>query len=260
MKIISVANNKGGTGKTTTAVNFAAWLSAMGHGTLLVDLDPQGNATSATMDPTKADPNRGIGPLLEGEISTKEAIYETGYLPKLHIIPATIGLEVTELNLTRGDGSYTGGVRLKDRLAELDSHSYEYVVCDCPPNFGVMTTNGLYASSQVLITMEPETFALDGLEMFMTKITPRIRKEVNKNIKILGIVLVRVNTLRILTQNIRLEVRRRYQTLLAETEIPVDVRLPESEGLHLPVCVTDRYSRAALAYENLTTELLKRLG
>src|SRR5438105_6517582 len=118
MKIISIANQKGGSGKTTTSVNVSAWLAARGNRTLLIDLDPQANATSAVADPISIDQKRSIGALLEGDASMKEVIHKSHYISKLHFIPATIELSVTELELTKGSGSFTGGVRLKDHLKE----------------------------------------------------------------------------------------------------------------------------------------------
>ncbi len=255
MKIISLANQKGGTGKTTAAVNIAAMLAKKRKKTLLVDLDPQSNATMALMDPLQVESKLSIGSLLLGDVKFQDVIHQCSYLPYLYVIPATLELSITEFELTR---IHTGGVLLEKRLK--DAEDFEYIICDCPPNFGVLTTNGLTASTHMIVPMEPETFAIYGLQMLMTNIVPKILKLVNPNLKLLGILLCRVNPVRILTANIKIEIRRLYEDLLFETVIPVDVRLPEAQALHKPVIVYQSWSRAAKAYEKLTKEILDRLG
>jgi len=256
MKVISFANQKGGTGKTTTAVNVATVLAMKGKRTLVVDLDPQSNATMALIDPLEIESKRSMSPLLLGEAKLQDVLYKCRYVKGLDLIPATLELSLTELELTRFS-SGTGGVQLEKKLRNAE---YDFVICDCPPNFGILTTNGLYASTHMIVPMEPETFAVYGLQMLMTNIVPRIGKLVNENLKLLGILLVRVNPIRTLTANIRYEVRKRYGELLFDTEIPVDVRLPESQKSHLPVILYARTSRAAEAYKALTDEILNRLG
>jgi len=256
MKVISFANQKGGTGKTTTAVNVAATLALRRKKTLVVDLDPQSNATMALADPLEIKSKSSIGPLLLGEASLDDVIYKCKHIPNLSLIPATLELSITEFELTRATTG-TGGVQLEKRLRNT---KFDYVICDCPPNFGILTTNGLYASTHMIVPMEPETFAVYGLQMLMTNIVPRIGKLVNEKMKLLGILLVRVNPIRTLTANVRYEIRRRYGELLFDTEIPVDVRLPESQKSHVPVVVYARTSRAAKAYKSLTHEILERLG
>lgn len=256
MKVISIANQKGGSGKTTLAVNISAILASKRKRTLMIDLDPQSNSTMSLVEPRKISSKNSVGALLCDEVKIEDAIRNSGYLPKLDFIPATLDLSITELDLGRIP---TGGVLLKQRLEELNEKDYDYVICDCPPNFGVMTTNAVHASSLLLVPMEPETFAFYGLEMFMTSLVPRMRKYVNKNLRLLGIVLNRVNTTRILTQTIRQELQRRYTDFLFRTEIPIDVRLPESSSAHLPVCIYAKSSRSAQALELLTSEFVERV-
>jgi chromosome partitioning protein len=256
MRVISIANQKGGSGKTTLAVNISAILAMKKRKTLLIDLDPQSNSTMSVIEPRKISTNKSISALLNGEVEISEAIHNSGYLSKLDFIPATLDLSITELDLGRMP---TGGVLLKQKLDELDDDEYDYVICDCPPNFGVMTTNAIFASSLLLVPMEPETFAFYGLEMFMTSLVPRMKKYVNKDLKLLGIVLNRVNTTRILTQTVRQELQRRYGEFLFKTEIPIDVRLPESASANLPVCIYAKSSRSAQALELLTNEFIERI-
>jgi len=255
LKIISLANQKGGTGKTTAAVNIAAVLAKKRKKTLVIDLDPQSNATMALMDPLEVNSKQSVGPFLMGDAKLNDVIHQCSYLPFLHLIPATLELSITEFELTRLP---TGGVLLERRLK--DAKEFDYVICDCPPNFGVLTSNGLTASSHMIVPMEPETFAVYGLQMLMTNIVPRILKLVNPDLRLLGILLCRVNPVRTLTANIRLEIRRLYADLLFDTEIPVDVRLPESQDIHKPVIAYQSWSRSAEAYEKLTNEILDRLG
>jgi len=255
MFVISLANQKGGTGKTTAAVNIAAMLAKRKKKTLLIDLDPQSNATMSLIDPLEVDSELSLGPLLMGDIEIEDAIYNCKSLSKLHLIPATLDLSITELDLTRLP---TGGILLERRLKKLDS--FDYVICDCPPNFGVLTSNGLTASTHMIVPMEPETFAVYGIQMLMTNIVPRILKLINPDLRLLGILLCRVNPVRTLTANVRLELRRLYNELLFGTEIPIDVRLPESQAVHKPVVIYQSWSRAAEAYEKLTVEILDRLG
>jgi len=256
MIVISVANQKGGSGKTTTAVSVASWLAMKDRKTLLIDMDPQSNSTMCLTDPTVIQSKTSIGALLNDEASLKDVIQTNRYIPKLDFIPATLDLSITELDL--GHLS-TGGILLKQRLEELGEKDYSYVICDCPPNFGVMTVNAVHASSLLLVPMEPETFAFYGLEMFMSSLVPRMKKFVNKNFSLLGIVLTRVNPIRTLTQNVRLELMRRYKRLLFATEIPVDVRLPESAAAHQPICIFAGRSKSAQAYEQLTDEIMNRI-
>lgn len=255
LRIISLANQKGGTGKTTAAVNIAAMLAKRRKKTLVIDLDPQSNATMALMDPLEVESKLSVGPFLMGDAKFQDVVHQSSYLPNLYLLPATLELSVTEFELTRLP---TGGVLLEKRLKKLKD--FEYIICDCPPNFGVLTSNGLTASTQMIVPMEPETFAIYGLQMLMTNIVPKILKLVNEDLKLLGILLCRVNPIRTLTANIRLEIRRLYPDLLFETEIPVDVRLPESQARHKPVVVYQSWSRAAKAYKKLTKEILDRLG
>ena len=254
-KIISLANQKGGTGKTTAAVNIAASLARKKKNTLLIDLDPQSNSTTALTDPLLIDSKQSVGPLLLGDVKFSEVVHECSYLPYLSLIPATLELSVTEIDLTRIP---TGGNVLQKRLKEATG--FEYIICDCPPNFGTLTSNGLSVSNYMIVPMEPETFAVSGLQMLMTNIVPRILKFVNPDLKLLGILLCRVNPVRILTANIRLELKRLYKDLLFQTEIPIDVRLPESQSLHKPVIAYQSWSRSATAFEKLVDEILERIG
>jgi len=255
LKVFSLANQKGGTGKTTAAVNIAAMLAKRRKKTLVIDLDPQSNATMALIDPLKVESKRSIGPFLMGDAKFQDVVIQCDYLPHLYLIPATLELSITEFELTRLP---TGGVLLEKRLKDVKD--FDYIVCDCPPNFGVLTSNGLTASTHMIVPMEPETFAVYGLQMLMANIVPKILKLVNPDLILLGILLCRVNPIRTLTANVRLEIRRHYKDLLFETEIPIDVRLPESQDLHKPVVVYQSWSRSAEAYRKLTKEILIRLG
>ena len=253
-KVISFVNQKGGTGKTTTAVNVAALLATEGKKTLVVDLDPQSNATMALVDPLQIESNHSVGPLLLGKAKLSEVLINCNYIDCLDLIPATLELSVTELELSQSFGG-TGGIQLQKKLKKT---SYDYIICDCPPNFGLLTANALVASTHMIVPMEPEIFAMYGLQMLMTNIVPKIRS-INEELGLLGIILVRVNPIRTLTASIRDEVRKRYGPLLFETEIPIDVRLPESQRSHLPIVVYAKSSRSAEAYRELTKEILSRL-
>jgi chromosome partitioning protein len=255
LRIISLANQKGGTGKTTASVNIAAMLAKKKKKTLVIDLDPQSNATMALIDPLEVDTKRSVGPLLMGDVKFSDVLLQSSYLPYLYLLPATLELSITEIDLTRWS---TGGTLLQKRLKE--AKDFDYVICDCPPNFGVLTSNGLSASDHMIVPLEPETFAVSGLQMLMTNIVPKILKLVNPDLRLLGILLCRVNPVRILTANVRGEIKRLYKDLLFETEIPVDVRLPESQEFHKPVIAYQSWSRSAEAYTNLVEEILARLG
>lgn len=252
---LSFANQKGGTGKTTTAVNVASLLAMKGYKTLFIDLDPQSNATMNLIDPLNIETKRTVGSLLLGEAKIDDVLYKCEYVKNLQVIPATLDLSYVELELTR-TAAGTGGIQLERRLKDT---SYDFVICDCPPNFGLLTENALYASTHMVVPMEPETFAMYGLQVLMTNIVPRIGKLVNDSLKLLGILLVRVNPIRTLTANIRYEIRQRYGRILFDTEIPIDVRVPESQKSHLPVVLYARTSRASEAYGSLTKEILARL-
>jgi chromosome partitioning protein len=254
LKIISFANQKGGTGKTTAAVNIAATLAKRNKTTLVIDLDPQSNATAALMDPLNVDSKQSVGPLLMGDTKLSDVIHQCSYLPCLYLIPATLELSITEIDLGRMP---TGGVVLQKRLKGA---KFDYIICDCPPNFGVLTSNGLSTSDFMIVPMEPETFAVTGLQMLMNSIVPKILKFVNTDLKILGILLCRVNPVRTLTANIRVELKRLYKELLFQSEIPIDVRLPESQSLHKPVITYQSWSRSAQVFGKVVDEILARLG
>ena len=183
-KIISFANQKGGVGKTTSAVNIAASLGVLGYNTLLVDLDPQGNATSG-VGVAKKGLEKTIKDVLMGDISAKEAIIQTKF-DKLSLIPANMSLAGTEFDLLQGDDEEPWA--MMRRAFEPLRAEYDYIIIDCPPSLGMLTMNSLTASDGVVIPMQCEFYALEGLSQLMITIS-KIKKHYNNTLTVTGILL-----------------------------------------------------------------------
>lgn len=251
-KIISFANQKGGVGKTTSAVNVTASLGISGKRTLLIDLDPQGNATSGVGIP-KRSLKGTVREVLKGEADIKSIVIETAY-QNLSIIPANVSLSATEFDLYNDEGSE---FNLKDALASIEN-DYDYIIIDCPPSLGMLTVNALSASHGIVVTMQAEFYALEGLSQLINT-TKKVKKLYNPDLEIVGILITMYNKRLLLSMQVMDELRKYYPDKLFETCISRNVRLSEAPSFGKPVYYYDKHSKGASEYLDVAKELISRI-
>lgn len=248
--IYAIANQKGGVGKTTTAVNLAACVAEAGYPTLLVDVDPQANATVALGLPKNADP--GIYEVLCGEASVAEATLATD-IENLMAVPATAELAGATVELPRLPGSER---RLRDALHGAVDH-YAFVLLDCPPTLGPLTVNALVAADRVIVPVQTEYFALEGLAGLLDTLD-LVRRELNPRLGVAGMLLTMHDGRTRLAQDVEAEVRRHFPQLVFDTVIPRNVRVSEAPSFGLPVTHHDPHCAGAEAYFALAKEVAAR--
>lgn len=248
--IIAVTNQKGGVGKTTTAVNMSYNLFKMGRSVLLVDFDPQGNATSG-LGIDKYGVNLTVIDLIQGSASLEDCVVETKH-KRLNVVVATPQLANAEAELAKVQHRFT---KLKEAL---QSSTYDYVIIDCPPALSLLTVNGLIAAHYVLLPVQAEFYALEGLGQLLETMQ-LVRKGLNPTLELLGVVLTMVDSRTTLSAQVHEEVKKHFPGKVFETVIPRNVRLAEAPSHGLPVGAYDRWSKGARAYKILAKEVVQRV-
>jgi chromosome partitioning protein len=248
-KIIAVANQKGGVGKTTTSVNLGACLAYFGKKVLLVDIDPQGNATSG-VGVDKGDIDQCIYNVLVDDAEVKDVIVET-LCEGLHILPSTIQLAGAEIELVP---TISREVRLKRALEQV-SPDYDYIIIDCPPSLGLLTINSLTASDSVIIPVQCEYYALEGLSQLLNTVR-LVQKHLNTDLMIDGVLLTMLDARTNLGIQVIEEVKKYFQDKVYETIIPRNVRLSEAPSHGKPIIIYDPKSRGADVYLDFAKEVI----
>ncbi|SET38851.1 chromosome partitioning protein [Oceanicella actignis] len=252
-RILAIANQKGGVGKTTTAINLAAALVETGRKVLLIDLDPQGNASTGL----GIDADRRVKTaydVLIADDPLRDAIQRTD-LERLDIVPATVDLSSADVAMV---SDKRRNRRLRDALAAAEiARDYDHVVIDCPPSLNLLTINAMGAADAVLVPLQCEFFAMEGLSQLL-KTVKQVRRSLNPDLKIEGVILTMFDRRNNLSQMVAEDVRRNLGDLVYRTVIPRNVRLSEAPSYAAPITVYDSASRGSLAYRALAREFIER--
>ncbi|HRO01603.1 ParA family protein [Nitrobacter sp.] len=256
-RIISLANQKGGVGKTTTAINLGTALAAIGERVLIVDLDPQGNASTG-LGIDRRDRNVSTYDVLIGEAPLRDAVVPTA-VPRLHIAASTMDLSGLELEL---GAAKDRAFRLRDAITALNGNAayaadYTYVLIDCPPSLNLLTVNAMAASDAILVPLQCEFFALEGLSQLLQTVE-QVRSTLNPNLSIHGIVLTMFDSRNNLSNQVVADVRQFMGSKVYDTMIPRNVRISEAPSYGKPVLVYDLKCSGSEAYLKLATEVIQR--
>ena len=256
-KIISLVNQKGGVGKTTTSINLSASLALLGKKVLLVDIDPQGNATTGI---NKGDITISAYDVITGRCGIEEAIKKTKY-KNLFVLPATInlaGVNVELLERSRQEPGFVKGMALKNALHPIEDQ-FNYIIIDCPPSLEILTTNALTASHSVIIPVQCEFFALEGITQLLNTIM-LAQRNLNPNLNIEGVLLTMLDSRTNLGLEVVEEIRKYFKERVYNTIIPRLIRLTEAPSHGKPIIAYDPKSRGSEAYLNLAKEVIERNG
>ncbi len=253
-KIIAVANQKGGVGKTTTTINLSAALAEAGYRVLVVDLDPQGNASTG-LGIEQSERELTTYELLLEDIALKDVIQATS-IEDLAIIPATVDLSSADLELVSNEKR---SFLLHDALrqTQMDEFEFDFILIDCPPSLNLLTVNAMIAAHTVLVPLQSEFFALEGLSQLMLTIR-EVRQSGNTELRIEGVVLTMYDKRNNLSQQVEQDARDNLGELVFETVIPRNVRLSEAPSFAMPVLTYDSTSKGAIAYRALAQELIEK--
>lgn len=254
MKTICIFNQKGGVGKTTTNINICSYLAMLGYKVLAIDVDPQGNTTSGLgVDKRKIE--QSMYEVLCGRTSLEEIIIQSQLVENLYIAPANMDLAGAEIEImTRSEREF-----ILQRELEALSEKFDFVFIDCPPSLGMLTINSLVASNSVLIPIQAEYYALEGVAQLVNTVE-LVRKSLNKDLEVEGTVMTMFDSRTNLSNEVYKEVKVYFGDKLYESTIPRNIRLAEAPSFGLPIVLYDDKCKGAKAYENLTNEFLKRQG
>lgn len=256
-EIIAVVNQKGGVGKTTTAINVAACLAAAGKKTLIIDADSQGNSTSG-LAISKKNLNKNFYHFLIEEEALTNIIMETP-VPDLHIVPANLDLLGINQELMSIDQKETHLKNLLIKNLGQDSHYYDFIIIDSPPNLDMMFINIMAAATKIIIPTLPEYLALEGLADLIDTYR-RIRETINPGLSILGVLITKHSSTNNLSKEVTSNLRNNMGALVFNTVIPQNVRVAEAPSFCLPIILYDPKSSGAISYQALSREILDRLG
>lgn len=250
-KIISIVNQKGGVGKTTTAVNLAASLGAIGYKTLLIDIDPQGNSTSG-VGINKREVKNSSYDIIIGNASTNETIIKTEF-KNLFLIASNIDLAAAEIEIVDLEHRES---RLKNAILPVRG-DYDFILIDCPPSLGLITTNALCLSDSIIVPIQCEYYALEGLSQLMNTVR-RIKRQYNDRLEIEGVLLTMYDGRLNLTQQVVREVKKYFPKKVFRTAIPRGVRLSEAPSFGKPIIYFDAVSKGSDAYISLAKEIINK--
>ena len=251
--VICVTNQKGGVGKTTTAVNLAYYLAKDKFRVLLVDFDPQGNATSG-LGIKKSDLSVTMTEMMLGEVNLEQIIVKTEH-KGLDLAPTETTLANAEVEIAGSKGKFT---RLKSEIVTV-AGNYDYVIIDSPPSLSLLTVNGMIASDYLLLPVQTEFYALEGVAQLLDSMK-LVRKAMNPGLKLLGVVATMYDKRTSLSVQVLAEVKKYFKDKVFETTIPRNVRVAEAPSHGVPVGAYDRFSKGAKAYRNLAKEVEARTG
>lgn len=249
MKVIAIANQKGGVGKTTTTINLGAYLAKSRQRVLVIDLDPQGN-TSSGLGVNKHELSQDLYHALVDGVPAAELILQTQF-HGMEILPASNVLAAAELELVSTPGRE---FRLSRVLRDLE---YDYILIDCPPSLGLLTLNGLVAAESVIIPVQAEFYALEGLGQLINTIN-RVKRALNPNLALLGVLMTMHNGRTTLSGQVHEEVKRHFPDKVFDSIIPRNVRLAEAPSFGKPISHYDKWSKGAKGYKQLAREVMVR--
>ncbi len=252
-KIVAIANQKGGVGKTTSVVNISTAISAIGNKVLLIDLDPQGNA-STSLGIEQRDRERSSYEVLIGEVDVSSAIRKT-FLPNLDVLPAKMELAAAEIELA----SLADKERILKKILHEVGNGYDFVFIDCPPSLGLLTINSLVAADYLIVPLQCEFLALEGLVHLMNTCS-LIKRSLNKNLSIIGILLTMLDRRNKLSLMVEQDVRKSFGDLVYTTVIPRNIRLSEAPSHGKPVLIYDEKCIGSVSYMMLVKEILHKIG
>ena len=249
-KIIAVVNQKGGVGKTTTAVNVSTILAKKGKKVLLIDSDPQGNATSGLG--IEKNKGKSIYDVIIGDTKINEAIVQTS-IENLYLCPSNINLAGAEVELV---SMMSRELKLKEKVEKIET-DFHYIIIDCPPSLGLLTINAFTTANSLLIPIQCEYYALEGVGQLMNTVN-LVKKQLNKNLYIEGVVLTMSDARTNLSNQVITEVRKYFKDNVYKTIIPRNVKLSEAPSFGMPITVYAPRSKGARCYEKLTNEIIKK--
>lgn len=250
-KIISISNQKGGVGKTTTSINLSAAMGLQGKKVLVIDLDPQGNTTSG-LGFNKKNVEKSSYDVLEKDVSAEDAIIHTEF-KNLDLIPAHINLAAADSGISLFSGKES---KLKNKISHL-KNTYDYIFIDCPPSLGIITINAFCASDTIIVPIQCEFYALEGLSQLINTIKV-VKRHHNHELEIEGILMTMCDTRLNLTRQVMDEVNKNFPDKVFKTTIPRNVKLAESPGFGKPVAYFSKFNKGTWAYKDLAREILNK--